>query len=159
MLKRKTYSSFLVKDPREKSNLIRVQTAVLNSVLFYASLRGCRQERLLPWKQAPPGSRAGANTDSLTASCVHKADQLVNITPGTYQRHKANSKSSQHCAGIVPRGNVELGNWVVWFPCNKGPSPDKHRADNGTSQHSAIVIMRIVQHGAFPDYRHQGQKR
>lgn len=41
MLKRKTYSSFLVKDPREKTNLIRLQTAILNSVLFYASLQGC----------------------------------------------------------------------------------------------------------------------
>lgn len=41
MLKRKTYSSFLVRDPREKSSLIRLQTAVLNSVFFYASLQGC----------------------------------------------------------------------------------------------------------------------
>lgn len=42
--------------------------------------------------------------------CVHRADQLVNITPGTYQRRKANSKSSRGRAGRAPRGNVELGN-------------------------------------------------
>ena len=72
----------------------------------------------------PARKPSGANTDSLTARCVHRADVLVNITPGTYQRHKANSKSSRCRAGRVPGGNVELGNGAAWFPGYKGPSPN-----------------------------------
>lgn len=55
-LKRRTYSSFLVKDPGGKPNPTGPQPAIPNSVLFYTFLQGCWQERPLPRKWAQPGN-------------------------------------------------------------------------------------------------------